>query len=255
MQFMAISLSEGIRKARKGLLKMGSVVKTQIWQGKENPPSFIEFLHMSLCVPMAQSEEEASFETCADQPWAKIHFGERISGEPLNPPPSHTMWRTKTEEYFSGDMPNAFSHSYPERLWPKSLLPSGIRFETADLSTAVEVLKKDPTTRQCYIPLYFPEDLSASLAGERVPCTLGWHFIIRNDRLHCFYPMRSCDAIRHFHNDLYFANCLGLWLLESAGLSKSVSMGSLHFSATSFHCFENDRYTLEKLTRHVHNHS
>ena len=249
MQIMAMNLSEGIYKARKALLTMGSTVKTQIWQGKEDPPSFIEFLHMSLCVAMAQSEEEASYETGADQPWASTHFAERVSGEPLNPPPSHTMWLTKTEEYLSENT-QAFSHSYPERLWPKTLIPSGIRFETADLSTAVEVLKKDPTTRQCYIPLYFPEDLSASLAGERVPCTLGWHFIIRDNRLHCFYPMRSCDAIRHFHNDLYFANCLGLWLLRSASI-KDVTMGSLHFSATSFHCFENDRYTLEKLTRYA----
>ncbi len=247
MQIIALDLESGIKKSRKLLLSSGRMVSTNSWQGKENPPSFLEFLHMSLCVEMAQSEEEASRLTCANQPWAFLHFKERVGGNPLNPPPSHLQWLSKTEEYFSEN--KKFSHSYPERLWPKSLMPNGIRFKTADLNTAVELLKKDPTTRQCYIPIYFPEDLSASFDGERVPCTLGWHFMIRDSRMHCFYPMRSCDAIRHFHNDLYFANCLGLWLLEKSGMSETTKMGSLHFSATSFHCFENDLYTLKSLIK------
>jgi len=58
--------------------------------------------------------------------------------------------------------------------------------------------------------------------------------------------MRSCDVVRHLHNDLYFANRLTQWMIEKSGLD--VEVGYLHFSSTSLHCFVNDRYTLKQLT-------
>jgi thymidylate synthase len=93
--------------------------------------------------------------------------------------------------------------------------------------------------------MWFPEDIVAANQGERVPCSFGWHFMERGDELHCSYHMRSCDVVRHLHNDLYFANRLGLWLIQEAGLN--CKMGYLHFSSTSLHCFNNDRYTLGRL--------
>lgn len=232
-----------IRALRLELLNYGEPFQSKTWQGKENPPLFIELLNVTLRADMADSIDEAQYQTGANLPWADQHFDERVSGIPYNPPPSHTNWNTKTEQYLSGDK---FSHTYPERIWSKSLMPNGIRFETADLNDLVKVLRKDPTTRQAYLPIYFPEDLTASLNGERVPCTLGWHFILRNGKLHCHYPIRSCDAVRHFHNDVYFANRLTLWLIEKAGLN--AKPGELFMNITSFHCFENDRYPLKKLT-------
>jgi len=191
---------------------------------------------------MAPSVEEARFECNPWLPWADEHFEERVCGMPLNPPPSHTKWLTKTDEFFSDKV--KFSHSYPERFWSKGL-HTGIRFDIADLGTLVELLKNQPDTRQAYLPMFFPEDLSAAVQGERIPCSLGWHFIVRNGKLHCTYTMRSCDAVRHFHNDIYFANRLSLYIKEATGLD--VEMGNLLFISTSLHCFENDRYALKKL--------
>jgi thymidylate synthase len=92
--------------------------------------------------------------------------------------------------------------------------------------------------------MFFPEDLSAANKNKRIPCTLGWHFLVRDNKMHCQYPMRSCDALRHFHNDLYFANLLVLWMIEQVGVD--LEPGAILFSATSFHCFENDVYALNK---------
>lgn len=239
---------EGIALLRSRLLHYGEVLKTDKWQGMDAPPEFLEILHASMTTPMPATMDKAEqFCRTSPQGWAEEHFKERVSGIPYNPPPSHTKWLKGNEDSMDNGI---FNHTYPERMWPKELMVKGIRYPVADLNDAISLLKKDPFTRQCYIPIFFPEDLTAARMGHRVPCTFGWHFMLREDvngvnRLHCFYPMRSCDAVRHFHNDIYFAIRLTQWLIEQAEL---VALpGDLHFSATSFHCFKNDKYTLEKL--------
>lgn len=236
------TLREGLRSLRRLLYTQGYNIQTGTWQGTEAPPIFLEILHADLIAPMYNDRNIASDEIGASQPWADVHFEERTGGVPLNPPPSHTMWLKDTEKYMSKNQ-EAFSHSYPERMWAPSM--DGIRFKTGNLGDAVNLLKKDPTTRQCYVPMWFPEDIVAANLGERVPCSFGWHFMERGGQLHCSYHMRSCDVVRHLHNDLYFANRLTMWMIEQSGLS--VEPGYLHFSSTSLHCFENDRFALKNL--------
>jgi hypothetical protein len=236
------TLGEGLKNLRRLLYETGYEIQTASWQGTEEPPVFLEILHADLVARMGTHPRVMSDDVGATQPWADIHFEERTSGEPLNPPPSHTMWLKDTDKYLSKNQ-EAFSHSYPERMWAPSM--NGIRFKTGNLGDAVDLLKKDPTTRQCYVPMWFPEDIVAANLGERVPCSFGWHFMLRGNQLHCSYHMRSCDVVRHLHNDLYFANRLTLWMIEKSGLN--AEPGYLHFSSTSLHCFANDRFALSKL--------
>jgi len=230
-----------VKKLRDQLLHEGVTIQTSSWQGTKSPPAMIEILHVSEKIPMLDNAKDISDAVNAKQPWANIHFKERVGGVPMNPDPSHIMWASSTTDYLADG--EKFSHTYSERLWSKDL-HSGIRYDIADLNTLVQVLIEDPDTRQAYLPMFFPEDLSASLLGERVPCSLGWHFIIRNGKMDCFYPMRSCDAMRHLHNDLYFANKLVLWVIEKTGIQ--VKPGTLHFVATSLHCFATDLPIYEK---------
>jgi len=242
-------LKTGLHILRKALLEHGYVTETERWQGATEHPAFIEILHADIQAEMYNNALQASEGLQASQPWADIHFSERVDGIPCNPPPSHSMWLKDTDKYL---MDEAFSHSYPERMWQNNgerakagILNKGIRFNIGNLNDAVSLLKKEPTTRQCYIPIWFPEDIVAANLGERVPCTFGWHFMLRHGKLHCSYHMRSCDVMRHLHNDLYFANRLCMWLIEEAELD--AVPGTLHFSATSLHCFEVDKYGLEQL--------
>ncbi len=234
-------LHHGLFELRKKLLKDGYEIETERWQGDTNHPKFLEILHASLLCQMEDDAYMASSILKATQPWADTHFEERVSGIPYNPPPSHSMWLKDTDKYL---MDKAFSHSYPERMWTDTSR-DGIRFKWGNLDKAVDLLRSDPTTRQCYIPIWFPEDITAACQGERVPCTFGWHFMLRGKELHCSYHMRSCDVIRHLHNDLYFANRLALWMIEKAGLD--ATPGLIHFSATSLHCFVVDKYGLEQM--------
>lgn len=243
MQLREKNIEYGIFRTRETLYHRGNIVKTDNWQGNAAPFDFLEILNLNIEMAMCKNINELVEQTQPFLPWADDHFEERIGGEPLNPPPSHKNWLKDTENYLDDDK---FSHSYPERMWSKGL-HSGIRFPIGDLNDATELLRKDKYTRQCYIPIFFPEDLNAAKNNHRIPCTFGWHLIIRNEKMHCHYPMRSCDAIRHFHNDIYLANRLVLWMINQ--IDSKLEPGQIMFSATSFHCFNNDRYALKKLIR------
>jgi thymidylate synthase len=105
----------------------------------------------------------------------------------------------------------------------------------------------DPETRQAYLPVWFPEDTGV-VHKERVPCTLGYHFIQRMGYLHCTYYIRSCDFVRHFRDDLYLSLRLQLWMLNQLqSIRKTenfdwqlVKPGMFVFHCVSMHCFEND---------------
>lgn len=165
-----------------------------------------------------------------DLPWAENHFQERVGREPVNPAPSYLDWPYHSAgqaDLFAPD--GKFDHTYPERMWPKQAGGKwdrmsndlwfqepdnvGIRFGYGDLGDVAALLAKDPMTRQAYLPIWFPEDTGA-VDGQRVPCTLGYHFIRRGANLDCHYYIRSCDVFRHFTNDAYMAARLCQWIVE-----------------------------------------
>ena len=155
-----------------------------------------------------------------------------------------------------------FSHTYMERFWPKTAnnrdlnYPmKGIRYPYGDLDDVIDLLYRDPYTRQAYFPIFFPEDTGA-VHGGRTPCTLGYHFMMRENRLNMFYPIRSCDIMRHLRDDIYLACRLLLWVLNqldtkeheessSNSLWTNVSPGNLMMQIYSLHMFIADKEILE----------
>lgn len=233
------------------------VVNTGTWQSKQDTSMSLtrEILNARIELPISSPPGGWASYMRPNLPWADEHFSERVSGKPLNPPPSHVNWpynREGNKDHMDGE---AFSHSYPERLWSKqanhgSLLGrQGIRYRYGDLDDLVNMLIRNPYTRQAYVPLWFPEDLAASVEGQRVPCTLGYHFILRSERLHCFYPMRSLDWLRYFRDDAYMAGRLCQWLIHQCRTRRTgddnnvwheVEPGRLTMHVVSLHCFEGD---------------
>jgi len=191
-------------------------------------------------------------------PWAEDHFQERVSGQPLNPPPSHAWWPFGNTQTHMQE--GKFSHSYPERYWPKragaqrySEELGGIRFEWGDLDDLVSLLSERPMTRQAYLPVWFPEDLTAAREKERCPCSLGYHFLVHEEhnglRMDCAYFMRSCDFVRHFRDDMYLTARLMQWVGDKIEIQPS----ELHVYISSLHCIEGDldnlREEYENLSR------
>lgn len=143
-----------------------------------------------------------------------------------------------------------YDHNYMERFWPKyaghATVPHrGIRFEFGDLQDVVTQLKQDRLTRQAYLPVWHPEDTGAT-EGQRVPCSLGYHFIIRDEEIHLVYFLRSVEIYRHFHNDVYLACRLAEWV---ASKLDDVGLGSFTMHMTSFHGFVGDTAHIERIRR------
>jgi len=234
-------------------LNIPKQVPVSTWHSKPTdvPSIEIPFINYEVYVPATQQELARS--TRANLPWAEDHFQERVSGIPHNPAPSEAWWPFAVEGNGAHKTEEVYSHTYPERYWPKEASfgyyadgtphpMRGIRFWYGDLQDMINLLVNDPLTRQAYLPVWFPEDTGA-VHGERVPCSLGYHFLIRNDSLHCSYTMRSCDFIRHWADDMYMTGRLMQHVAEYVG----VSVGSLICQISSLHIFEGDALTMSRL--------
>jgi len=248
--------SLAIQWAKEKLIDYGYVVQTERWQGIPAPDDMWETLNTSFSMVVPPTLEQLKEEIKPNLPWADDHFAERISGQPLNPPPSNEWWpfnQKKNEQFKKEDK---FSHTYPERLWPKfaadvpNSTMTGIRYAYGDFGDVVDLLRREPYTRQAFLPLWFPED-TGSVHGERVPCTIGYHFMRRSNHLHIVYYIRSCDYLRHFRDDIYLA-CRKLhWVLEKLKSSSpeswsEVQPGFFTMHITSLHCFNKEKGVLKQ---------
>jgi hypothetical protein len=237
-------------------------VDTGHWQGVKGTPhsQTREIQNALIEVPIEKSIEDWQSFMHPNLPWAEDHFLERVSGEPLNPGVEYQNWPWYKGGVEDHKETGQFSHTYMERFWPRFAGDGspdaerfagenfGIRFRYADLNDLVQLLAEHPYTRQAYLPIWFPEDGAASLQGERVPCTLGYHFMLRNGQLHCFYPMRSVDFVRYLRDDIYMAGRLALWLCEKVPgfFQRGITPGKLTFFASSLHIFEGDVPKLQR---------
>jgi len=241
------------------------LIKPARWQGRDTSgkPDLetYELLNHSSTV-LLPSESLAYYrrDIVPDIPWADNHFEERVCGYPLNPGLQWSKWRMgKGADSFR--LPDgSFNHNYMERMWPKlarkvplsEVAPEdwepdpslpihrGILYEYGDLGDVVDLLAREPDTRQAYLPMWFPEDTGVA-HGDRAPCSLGWHFIVRNSQLHMVYYLRSVDLVNHWKNDLYMAVRLLLWVLDEVRTINqdwnAIQPGTLTTHITSFHCF------------------
>lgn len=230
------------------------VVEVGEWQAIQNsdmPQSkTLEVEDISFGMEIPSTMEELQDWVHPNLPWAEDHFQERISGLPLNPPPSSEWWPFAQKNNAEFKSNEKFSHTYPERMWPKWVaehpysdgleINHGLRYALGDLDDVIRLLKERPGTRQAYLPIWFPEDTGA-VDGQRVPCTLGYHFLVRNGRLKIVYYIRSCDFYRHFRDDVYMAARLAQHVAGMIGVRPSKLV--MHIS--SMHVFEAERGRLE----------
>lgn len=241
-----MQLNQAIAMAREELLSRGSVVKPKTWQARPVGIGMYEIFDFSFVADIPLSLEELREQVKPNLPWADDHFMERVSGQPLNPAPSFQWWPyyKQDEKWRIGDK---FSHTYPERMWPRVIDGrdmQGVRYRYGDLQDVVNLLHRDPMTRQAFLPIWFPEDTGAAHM-ERVPCTIGYWFIHRGDTIDLYYPIRSCDYRRHFRNDIYMACRLLDWVIKKLydldpTYWSNVNPGKLHMQIWNLHVFEGE---------------
>lgn len=269
---------QAINRVQEEYLQKARKVHSLRWQGvdisRKPEMATYEALHISFAVWMGGYEwdlESLARDIAPNMPWAEDHFQERVCGWPINPGIQWKRWPygQHAARFLEG---GKFNHNYMERYWPKyanqgafrgptevppehpfagdgsTLIEPrhGIGYEYGDLSDVVKLLSEDAYTRQAYLPVFFPEDTGGG--NKRAPCTLGYHFIMREDELDITYYIRSCDMLRHFRDDIYLTHRLALWVIdEVAKLDpkwKEVTPGTFNMHITSLHIFANDWRTM-----------
>ena len=248
------------------------IVEQENWQSVKAPDHTMELMDKSfqLDIPETIVEMEEQMRLTLSKQWVEPHFKERIGGVPLNPGETYKIWpwynQNKANDKFRTEK-QKFSHTYMERFWPKQAVynndsrydddmefklsqppTQGIRYSYGDLRDVINLIKKDPTTRQAFLPIWFPED-TGNVMNERVPCTLGYHFIIRNGKMNITYYIRSCDFVRHFTDDVYLAMRLLQHVVDWT-FPTEIEYGTLTMHIVSLHMFTKDAeslaYTLKK---------
>ena len=114
-------------------------------------------------------------------------------------------------------------------------------YNFGDFSDLVERLKEDPGSRQAFYAIWHPQDSNND--GVRLPCTIGYHFLIRNNKLHITYLIRSCDIFRHFKNDIYMTVRLAQYVRDQ--IDPELEMGDLSMWVGSLHCWDKEKVMLK----------
>lgn len=287
-----VDFKQCISQAEVWLQHRSNIVHTSRWQGtdisKMPEMATFEVANCSFGVSM-ERYDRATYglgiarnnmveDLSPNMPWAEDHFQERVCGFPINPGTQWAKWPYGNSASKFLDEQGKFNHNYMERYWPKQAgnnfldrpsvdkedweagmniaglegLPphGGIKYEYGDLNDVVALLADDPLTRQAYLPIWFPEDTGGG--SKRAPCTIGYHFLIRDNRLHINYHIRSCDFVRHFRDDCYLTVRLAQWVVDrlyqlgrvgdvdGESLHPSLSLGNFYMQIGSLHMFKND---------------
>lgn len=152
--------------------------------------------------------------------WLVLELSERTNGllgqYPLNPGIS---WE-KNKEFWGRFLRNGvFSYSYAERF-------------QAQLPYIIRELKEKPHTRQAVMTMYDRHEDMLHWGGKaRVPCSLTYQFMLREDKLVLIYNQRSCDFVKFFPSDVWLTVNLLLYVAKEIGKEPGQFihiLGSLH---------------------------
>ncbi len=153
--------------------------------------------------------------------FAEQDFLDRINPDKVNP--------GKAIEYDTNNIlkPHLYpksgrlSYTYSERMNP-------------ELTMIIKTLKEKPNTRQAFLSIWHPKSDGRFLERKRVPCSIGYHFLLRNGELTMLYQMRSLEISTCFGYDIYTSSRLLEYVAEQIG----AKVGFLHFFIGSLHKFE-----------------
>ena len=99
----------------------------------------------------------------------------------------------------------------------------------------VTELESDPESRRAVISIYSNNHKHSN--DKDHPCTMSLQFLIRNDRLHLIWNMRSSDLVFGFCNDMFCAGMI-LQLMLNELDEMVLRLGDITFNLGSLHIYE-----------------
>lgn len=232
------TIYDALDEVMRDLMVRGISVESKSYQDKklEGKDRIIkELIGVSFAIDKPSMEKDKSIKLLFPTEYNKIlkyckqEVKDRCSGKQLNPGNSYKIREDMWNKFIEGD--NKFSYTYSERL-----------NKNKQFQNVINALKEDKGTRQAVLSMWDPNldmDPKKLGGGNRIPCSLFYQFLIRNDRLHCMYHMRSNSFFEHCVIDLYTTTGMMEYMVKE--LKKdypNLKMGQLMYSAGSLHAFQ-----------------
>lgn len=206
--------------------EMGHIVHPNSMQNKDvtGDDDFTtkEITNYSYCLTTLHKEDYLFLADPEAKEWADAEFMERISPDYVNP--GHA-WKLR------------------ERIWKEFLNEQG-RFDYSynnrmhlSLNCTINELRRNPDSRQAIINVWDPQIDPPNLGGKRrVPCSMYYQILVRNDQVDIIYNQRSADMVVHFGNDVYLAWQLMLHVSHQI----DIDSGHLYHNIGSLHSYKKD---------------
>lgn len=156
---------------------------------------------------------------------------DRVNRKGLNPGNSYKIRLDLWQKLMSKKDGEKFDYTYSERINYKG-----------QLDNAIAALKDDIHTRRAMIMIFRPEDTLESVGYQtRIPCSISYQLLIRNNKLMLLYYIRSNDYFKHFAIDIWLAHAMQDYICkELQDTYPGLKVGPLNYYAGSFHAYQED---------------
>jgi len=242
-----LSCMEMVREVERDLWEMGINVEVQSMQDKQARfmTKEVRAYSFSIVPSIAGHFDVGDMNRMVDYvfpnstvvEYCEAEIKDRTSEKILNPGNSHKV-RNQVWSEFLHD--GKFAYTYSERITPQ-------------LMTILKELRDKPGTRQAIINIHSnffmtpgswsgnPDvgdelDLDRIGGKKRIPCSMYYQLMRRNEALELIYTMRSCDYLTHFPVDIWLA----IAMQEFAAGWLGLKCGPFHYFTGSLHAYEKD---------------
>lgn len=196
-------------------------------------------------------------ETDAVLTYVLAEFRERVCGKATNPGTAYLHRKDLWEEYLHN---GKFAYTYSERITPQLQIILGELRTNPESRQAVVNIHSNicplicgamiKTEKDDCIKIYdnghidleeinYVEpsiDLHNRGGGGRLPCSMYYQIMVREEKVDLIYTMRSCDFLIHFPVDISLALLLQDWFADSLGLAT----GTFTYFTGSLHAYQKD---------------
>lgn len=170
--------------------------------------------------------------------YCRAELSDRLDRSGVNPGKSWEVRRDLWQKLVSKTrQEGCFDYTYSERL---HLSSKGA--ELHQLDNVIMTLRDDRHSRRAMVMIFNPEDTRATAGAlTRVPCSISYQFLIRDNRLHVIYYTRSNDFFKHFAIDIWLTEAMMDYVFNIlAATYPSLKKGPLHYFAGSLHAYNDD---------------
>jgi thymidylate synthase len=217
---------ELISEIQRDVYEMGQIVWPKTMQNKDvsKDESFQtkEIINYSYCLQSMNKKEYLFVHDPKSREWVNAEFEERVADDCINP---GEAWKIRQDIWEQFLVDGVFNYTYNERL-----------SKYHAIGKVISEIRNNPDSRQLVLSIWNPADITWIGGVKRVPCSIYYQILVRNDQVNIIYNQRSADVVTHFGNDVRLA-----WMMmEHIAEQVELAPGFLFHNIASLHCYQKD---------------